>query len=498
MRRLVIVAVVAALVSAGCGKDDTTKPTPTGACCTASGTCTVTTQANCATPAAWHPEWATCSPNPCPEPQAACCNLLTGSCTVTVRDSCAAPSTWHVEWSTCSPNPCTQPNGACCAPDGTCTVSTEAACVAPGAWHPEWPTCVPSECPSMRLFLDIPPINAAWNVDSTHVVVVEGRRDLRWSARRDKTAGEASAHMVVLAGTAQDREDYFASYWMAWFANGKATSDEWTGYGWPGLTLLDDDVVEPDEDLILELADPSPGWALDPVRKRVYVTIVDDDGVPPIAASFTWPMEVGESSGYEVSGGGGASDGFPGGYVIHETGSISIPTQRVFKGQTYAAIHGLSGDVLVRQEGSRIYVVPQGTLADPPPIEDVEGRRLWRHMPWIWFDAADPSLPYAASISDSSGSFRGFSYSVVNRGTTRIAIPSGIHRVQCLEIGWSKDDSDYQGEGTTRWYVADSIGIVALEDQSEVARLVLGATWTSSTAVLVDSPRLPAHSGDRR
>jgi hypothetical protein len=340
------------------------------------------------------------------------------------------------------------------------------------------------------MFLDIPPISAAWNVDSTHVVVVEGRRDLRWSARRNETAGEASAGLVVRPGTATDREDYYASSWMAWFGDGKATSDEETGHGWPGLILLDDDVVEPDEDLILELAGLSPGWGLDPVRKRVYVTIVDDDGVPPVAASFTWPMEVGESSGYEVSGSGSASDGSSAGYVIHQKGSISIPTQRVFKGQTYAVMQGLTGDVLVRREGSRIYVVPQGSLADPPPIEDVQGR-----MPWIWFDAADPSLPYAASISDSSNNYSGFGYTVMNRGTTRIAIPSGVYRVQCLEIGWSQF---YRGEGTKRWYVADSIGVVAFEDQREEESLALGVTWTSWTAVLVDSPRLATHNGDRR
>jgi hypothetical protein len=148
MRRLVILAAMWAMVSAGCGKDDTTKPTPTGACCAPEGTCTVTTQGNCVTPAAWHSEWVTCSPNPCPQPQAACCNLLTGSCTVTVRDSCAPPSIWYVEWQTCSPNPCTQPNGACCAPDGACTVTTQAACS--GTWTTGG-VCTPNLCAQLSL-----------------------------------------------------------------------------------------------------------------------------------------------------------------------------------------------------------------------------------------------------------------------------------------------------------------------------------------------------------
>jgi formylglycine-generating enzyme required for sulfatase activity len=143
MSRLVILAAMLTLVPAGCGKEGTTKPPPTGACCASTGTCAVTTQDDCATPAVWHSAWAACSPNPCPQPQAACCSLLTGSCTVTVRDSCAAPSTWHAEWSTCSPNPCTQPIGACCAPAGTCTVTMQAACS--GTWTAGG-VCTPNPC----------------------------------------------------------------------------------------------------------------------------------------------------------------------------------------------------------------------------------------------------------------------------------------------------------------------------------------------------------------
>ncbi len=47
----------------------------TAACCDpASGHCVVSTQAGCDAPGVWFPEWASCSPNPCPLPtrRAAC------------------------------------------------------------------------------------------------------------------------------------------------------------------------------------------------------------------------------------------------------------------------------------------------------------------------------------------------------------------------------------------------------------------------------------------
>lgn len=363
------------------------------------------------------------------------------------------------------------------------------------------PPVVPPPRTGARFFLDIPRINAAWNVDSTHVVVVEGRRDLRWSVRRNEAVGYAQVSVVARPGTASVGADYGRVSALAWFANGSATSSERTEWGWPGLRILDDNLVEPDEDLVLQLADPDSGWALDPARDRIFVTIVDDDVVPPVAASFAWPMEVGESSRYEVSGGGHASDGSMTGFVVHHTGSISIPAQREFKGKMYSVFQGLTGEVLVRQDGSRIYVVPRGALGDPPAVDDPLGRRLWERMPWLWFDAADPSLPCAASFVDSSAWDSQFSYSVVNRGTTRIAIPSGIHRVQCLEIGWTSFSVQgvfYQGEGIQRWYVADSIGVVALDDERSDDYETLGTTSTNSTAVLVGSPRLLAHGGDRR
>ena len=66
MRRLVILAVMLAMISAGCGGDDKpTKPTPTGACCAPTGTCTVTTQPACS--GTWTAT-GVCDPNPCQQP----------------------------------------------------------------------------------------------------------------------------------------------------------------------------------------------------------------------------------------------------------------------------------------------------------------------------------------------------------------------------------------------------------------------------------------------
>lgn len=81
-----------------------------GACCNPdTGACTFIVQANC--PAGW--TWMTdvsCEPNPCPPPitMGACC-APNGSCTMTTQEQCAAPSVWHPEYTTCTPNYCPPP-----------------------------------------------------------------------------------------------------------------------------------------------------------------------------------------------------------------------------------------------------------------------------------------------------------------------------------------------------------------------------------------------------
>ena len=138
MRRLVILAAMLAMVSAGCGGDDKpTTPTPTGACCVLAGTCTVTTQAACSD--TWS-SGAVCTPNPCQQPTGSCC-AADGTCAVAVQTACTG--TWTM-FGVCDPDPCQQPTGSCCAPVGTCTVTTQVNCT--GNWT-QAGICAPNPCP---------------------------------------------------------------------------------------------------------------------------------------------------------------------------------------------------------------------------------------------------------------------------------------------------------------------------------------------------------------
>ena len=111
-----------------------------GACCAPAGTCTVTTQANCAAPNTWQGAATTCTPNLCPQPTGACCHP-DGSCTVTLATQCTGP--WTMV-GTCVPNGCTQPTGSCCYPNGTCDVTLAANCI--GTWT-MFGVCEPNFCP---------------------------------------------------------------------------------------------------------------------------------------------------------------------------------------------------------------------------------------------------------------------------------------------------------------------------------------------------------------
>jgi formylglycine-generating enzyme required for sulfatase activity len=138
MRGLVLLTVLAAMVFAGCGGDGkpTATPPPTGACCAAAGTCTVTTQEDCT--GVWTA--VACDPNPCAQPTGSCC-ASAGTCTVALRTACAGA--WTMS-GVCDPNPCVQPTGTCCGLSGACTVTTQAICS--GTWTPAG-VCSPNPCP---------------------------------------------------------------------------------------------------------------------------------------------------------------------------------------------------------------------------------------------------------------------------------------------------------------------------------------------------------------
>jgi hypothetical protein len=102
--RLLIGAVMVAMAIAGCGGDDNPTVPPSGSCCQANGTCTVTTQSGCAG------IWAAggvCEPNSCVQPDGACC-ALDGTCAVTKVAACTGTSIWMM-FGVCAPNPCPPP-----------------------------------------------------------------------------------------------------------------------------------------------------------------------------------------------------------------------------------------------------------------------------------------------------------------------------------------------------------------------------------------------------
>ena len=79
-----------------------------------------------------------CDPNPCPQPDGACC-FADGACAVLLPEDCqTADGTFF--GGPCDPNPCPQPLGACCFPDGTCQYLNQSDCAisrASGwAWAP--------------------------------------------------------------------------------------------------------------------------------------------------------------------------------------------------------------------------------------------------------------------------------------------------------------------------------------------------------------------------
>ncbi|MCA9727168.1 MAG: hypothetical protein KC729_05745, partial [Candidatus Eisenbacteria bacterium] len=66
---------------------------------------------------------------PCPvvgEPTGACC-FADGTCSVETEADCAtAGGSYQGNDTTCEPNPCDQPTGACCFADGSCSIQTSA------------------------------------------------------------------------------------------------------------------------------------------------------------------------------------------------------------------------------------------------------------------------------------------------------------------------------------------------------------------------------------
>jgi len=99
-------------------------PPSNGSCCAPIGSCTVTTQANCASGSVWT-ENGTCGVNPCTQPTARCC-LPNGSCQVLLQTQCSAQQGVWAFGQTCAAA-CPQPTGACCF-GASCQIFEPAVC----------------------------------------------------------------------------------------------------------------------------------------------------------------------------------------------------------------------------------------------------------------------------------------------------------------------------------------------------------------------------------
>lgn len=93
----------------------------------------------------------------------ACCSEE-GACTAVLHPGGACTGTYQGKDTSCSPNPCPQPEGACCLPDAsaTCIEATQAECEGEsGIFHPETDECSEVDCPVvLEPFVDALPIPA--------------------------------------------------------------------------------------------------------------------------------------------------------------------------------------------------------------------------------------------------------------------------------------------------------------------------------------------------
>ncbi len=118
-------------------------------CCLPTGECQITTPFECnLLNGIWHPEWASCDPNPCPLEPYVCC-FEDGSCEVLLEEDCdSAGGTWLPELGrSCDPNPCPQPSVCCIYGECRLLFSVGECFALGGVWHPGWGSCEPNPCP---------------------------------------------------------------------------------------------------------------------------------------------------------------------------------------------------------------------------------------------------------------------------------------------------------------------------------------------------------------
>ncbi len=117
-----------------------------GACCFDDGSCELYLGPDCIAMGGVY-YGGPCDPNPCPQPEGACCVI--GNCSITTQEECdLAGGEWLGMGTTCDPNPC--PAVCCIDPQTqyhTCIITLEDDCAAQnGYWHPEEGSCDPNPC----------------------------------------------------------------------------------------------------------------------------------------------------------------------------------------------------------------------------------------------------------------------------------------------------------------------------------------------------------------
>ncbi|MHC5005399.1 MAG: hypothetical protein ACYTJ0_20040, partial [Planctomycetota bacterium] len=82
--------------------------------------------------ALWQGPGTTCDPNPCDQPEGACC-LPGGFCdTLTAAECEAAGGDYQGDYVLCEPGLCPEPPGACCFVDGSCQILSQSECQSAG------------------------------------------------------------------------------------------------------------------------------------------------------------------------------------------------------------------------------------------------------------------------------------------------------------------------------------------------------------------------------
>ncbi|MCC6320974.1 MAG: hypothetical protein IT438_05990 [Phycisphaerales bacterium] len=139
------------------GPDTTCTPNPCTAqlrvCCSSSGTCSLTMPAGCAGATQTFLSGSTaCTPtNPCTALLGSCCNNTSQACSNTTSNGCSSgTSTFNGAGTACGATPLCPGTGACCSGTGVCTVVLPASCAATSAFQGAGSTCLPSNpCPAL-------------------------------------------------------------------------------------------------------------------------------------------------------------------------------------------------------------------------------------------------------------------------------------------------------------------------------------------------------------